>query len=63
VGFSITLQAVFESTELKHAVFRDLETYCKPDCILATNTSTILVEEVGAKTTSKHRIAGAHFFR
>lgn len=43
-------------------MFSDLERYCRPDCILSTNTSTIDISLVGAKTRSQDRIVGAHFF-
>lgn len=42
--------------------FVDLEKACGPDCILSTNTSTIDIELIGAKTKSQDRIIGAHFF-
>lgn len=35
---------------------------CGPDCILSTNTSTIDIELIGAKTKSQDRVIGAHFF-
>lgn len=40
----------------------DLEQHCRPDCILSTNTSTIDISVVGAKTKAASRILGAHFF-
>ena len=40
----------------------DLERACRPDAILATNTSTIDVELIAAKTQAADRIVGAHFF-
>ena len=40
----------------------DLERVCGPDCILSTNTSTIDIELIGAKTKSQDRVIGAHFF-
>jgi enoyl-CoA hydratase/3-hydroxyacyl-CoA dehydrogenase len=43
-------------------VFADLERATRPDCILATNTSTIDIEVVGAKTKAAERIVGTHFF-
>ena len=47
---------------LKQRIFADLESSCSPNCILATNTSTIDIELVGEKTRSQDRIVGAHFF-
>ncbi|CAM6096786.1 unnamed protein product [Calypogeia fissa] len=59
----IVIEAVFESVELKQSIFQDLEKHCKPDCILATNTSNILLGDVGAKTPNSYdRIVGTHFF-
>lgn len=40
----------------------DLEKSCRPDCILSTNTSTIDISLVGAKTSAHKRVVGAHFF-
>jgi enoyl-CoA hydratase/3-hydroxyacyl-CoA dehydrogenase len=58
----IVIEAVIEKLELKQSVFVDLERACRPDCILATNTSTINIDKIGAKTKSAERIIGAHFF-
>lgn len=56
-------QAVIENVSLKQQIFADLEKYCPPHCILATNTSTIDLELIGERTKSRDRIIGAHFFR
>ena len=56
-------QAVIENVPLKQQVFADLETYCPPHCILASNTSTIDINLIGETTKSHDRIVGAHFFR
>ena len=47
---------------LKQKIFADLEAACRPDAILSTNTSTIDISLVGAKTRAAERIVGAHFF-
>ena len=47
---------------LKQKIFADLEAACRPDAILSTNTSTIDISLVGAKTKAAERIVGAHFF-
>lgn len=54
---------MIENGQLKQQIFSELETVCGPDCILATNTSTIDLNVVGEKTISRDRIVGAHFFR
>lgn len=56
-------QAVIENVSLKQQIFADLEKYCLPHCILASNTSTIDLNLIGERTNSKDRIVGAHFFR
>ncbi len=58
----IVIEAVIENIELKQAVFADLEKQTSPDCILATNTSTIDLNVVGKKTKAAQRILGTHFF-
>lgn len=60
---TVFIQAVIENVSLKQQIFSDLEKYCGPHCILATNTSTIDLNLIGDKTRSKDRIIGAHFFR
>ena len=47
---------------LTQRIFCDLERETRPDCILSTNTSTIDINLVGAKTKAAGRIVGAHFF-
>lgn len=58
----LVIEAVIENIELKQSIFSDLEKNCRTDCILSTNTSTIDLNLVGAKTRSQDRIIGAHFF-
>ncbi|GBF93062.1 hypothetical protein Rsub_05673 [Raphidocelis subcapitata] len=58
----MVIEAVIEDIPLKQRIFADLEAACRPDAILATNTSTIDIDLVGAKTRAQDRIVGAHFF-
>ncbi|KAG7026314.1 hypothetical protein SDJN02_12815, partial [Cucurbita argyrosperma subsp. argyrosperma] len=58
----MVIEAVIEKVSLKQQIFADLEKYCPPHCILATNTSTIDLELIGERTKSRDRIIGAHFF-
>lgn len=58
----LVIEAVVENVELKQQVFADLEQATRPDCVLATNTSTIDIEIVGARTKAASRIVGTHFF-
>lgn len=60
----LVVEAVFEDLETKKEVFAQLDSVCKPDCILATNTSSIPITLL-ATSVSKERIGrflGAHFF-
>lgn len=57
------LQPSFAHTHTTHIqIFADLERACKPDAILSSNTSTIDLNLIGAKTSCPDRIVGAHFF-
>lgn len=58
----LVIEAVIEDIQLKQQVFADLEHYCAPDAILASNTSTIDLEVIGARTHAAERIVGTHFF-
>ncbi|KAK8619631.1 hypothetical protein V6N13_135913 [Hibiscus sabdariffa] len=58
----MVIEAVIENVSLKQQIFADLEKYCPPHCILASNTSTIDLNLIGKRTTSQDRIIGAHFF-
>ncbi|KAH9683512.1 peroxisomal fatty acid beta-oxidation multifunctional protein MFP2 [Citrus sinensis] len=58
----MVIEAIIENVSLKQQIFADLEKYCPPHCILASNTSTIDLNLIGERTYSKDRIVGAHFF-
>ncbi|KAK8489483.1 hypothetical protein V6N12_013126 [Hibiscus sabdariffa] len=58
----MVIEAVIENVSLKQQIFADLEKYCPPHCILASNTSTIGLNLIGKRTNSQDRIIGAHFF-
>ncbi|EYU45545.1 hypothetical protein ABFS82_14G008100 [Erythranthe guttata] len=58
----MVIEAVIENVSLKQQIFSDLEKYCPPHCILASNTSTIDLDLIGERTKSQDRIIGAHFF-
>jgi 3-hydroxybutyryl-CoA dehydrogenase len=61
-GADIVVEAVFESIEVKQAVFRELDAACGPDTVLATNTSAIPVTRIAAATGRPDRVVGTHFF-
>ncbi|WP_191412319.1 MULTISPECIES: 3-hydroxyacyl-CoA dehydrogenase NAD-binding domain-containing protein [unclassified Salinibacterium] len=56
------IEAVFEELGVKQDVFADVEQYISPEAILATNTSSLSVEQIGAKLTHPERVVGFHFF-
>jgi enoyl-CoA hydratase/3-hydroxyacyl-CoA dehydrogenase len=58
----LVVEAVFENFALKQEVFRRLEAVCRPDTILATNTSSYLVSEIARATTHPERVLGLHYF-
>ena len=56
------LEAVFEEMGIKQQVFADLEAVVSRDCVLATNTSSLSVTEMGRNLEHPERVAGLHFF-
>ncbi|MYM64413.1 3-hydroxyacyl-CoA dehydrogenase NAD-binding domain-containing protein [Pseudomaricurvus sp. HS19] len=58
----LVIEAVFEKMEVKHAVFKTLDEVCKPGAILASNTSTLDVNEIAAVTRRPQDVIGLHFF-
>ena len=56
------IEAVFEELGIKQQVFADVEQYISPEAILATNTSSLSVEQIGAKLQHPERVVGFHFF-
>ncbi|TDK26317.1 3-hydroxyacyl-CoA dehydrogenase [Luteimonas aestuarii] len=58
----LVIEAVFEDMALKKTVFADLDARCRPDAILASNTSTLDVDEIASATASPQRVLGLHFF-
>ena len=58
----LIVEAVFENMGVKKAVFAKLDAATKPDCILATNTSTLDVNAIAAATARPDKVLGMHFF-
>jgi 3-hydroxyacyl-CoA dehydrogenase/enoyl-CoA hydratase/carnithine racemase len=56
------IEAVFEELSVKRQVFAEVEAVVGPDCILATNTSSLLVTEMAANLAHPERVVGFHFF-
>jgi 3-hydroxyacyl-CoA dehydrogenase len=58
----IVVEAVFENMELKKSTFADLGRVTKADCILATNSSTLDIDEFAAASGREQLVLGHHFF-
>ncbi len=58
----IVIEAVFEDMDLKKEIFAKLDAVCKPGAILATNTSSLDVDEIAAATARPADVVGTHFF-
>jgi len=56
------LEAVYEELDVKKDVFSELERVVSPECVLATNTSSLSVSEMGAGLEHPERVVGMHFF-
>jgi 3-hydroxyacyl-CoA dehydrogenase len=58
----MVVEAVFEGMALKQEVFGELDRCCKPGAILASNTSTLNIDEIASRTSRAAYVIGAHFF-
>ena len=58
----VIIEAIFENLEAKQCLFKRLEAEARPDAILASNTSSIPLEEISAAMTKPGRLIGIHFF-
>jgi 3-hydroxyacyl-CoA dehydrogenase len=58
----IVVEAVFEDMELKKSVFAELDGICKPEAVLASNTSYLDIDEMAAATSRPGSVIGMHFF-
>ena len=58
----IVIEAIFEDAEVKRSLYKDIEPRMKPDALLATNTSSIPLEELCSALTRPERLVGLHFF-
>jgi 3-hydroxyacyl-CoA dehydrogenase / enoyl-CoA hydratase / 3-hydroxybutyryl-CoA epimerase len=61
-GADVVIEAIFEDAEAKKALFRSLEPRMKPDAVLATNTSSIRLEDLQEALEGPQRLLGLHFF-
>jgi 3-hydroxyacyl-CoA dehydrogenase len=58
----IVIEAVFEEMALKKKVYQELDQVARPDAILASNTSTLDIDQIAAATSRPQRVIGHHFF-
>ncbi|TDR93187.1 short chain enoyl-CoA hydratase /3-hydroxyacyl-CoA dehydrogenase [Enterovirga rhinocerotis] len=61
-GADLVIEAIFENMDLKKETFAKLDAVAKPGAILASNTSYLDVNEIGAVTTRPDHVIGMHFF-
>lgn len=65
IGFNsvdLVLEAVVEDLPIKHKVLQEVETIIKENCIIATNTSSLRVEDIAQVLARKENVVGMHFF-
>ena len=58
----LIIEAATENMEAKKALFQELDELCKPETIIATNTSALSITEIAAATNRPDKIIGMHFF-
>ncbi|MBM4183626.1 MAG: 3-hydroxyacyl-CoA dehydrogenase [Gemmatimonadetes bacterium] len=58
----IVIEAVFENMDLKKGIFGRLDKLCRPEAIMATNTSSLDIDEIAAVTSRPQQVVGTHFF-
>lgn len=58
----LVIEAIAEDMAVKHEIFKLLDSICKPETILATNTSSLSITEIAAVTTRPEKVIGMHFF-
>ncbi|OLF12873.1 3-hydroxyacyl-CoA dehydrogenase [Actinophytocola xinjiangensis] len=61
-GADLVIEAVFESQELKHKVFAEIEGFVEPDALLASNTSTLPITGLAEGVKRQEDFIGLHFF-
>lgn len=57
----LVVEAATENMDIKLDLFRKLDNFCKPDCILASNTSSISITKIGSVTKRPGNVIGMHF--
>jgi len=60
-GCDFVIEAATENEEIKFRIFRDLDELCRPEAILASNTSSIPIGRIAAQTKRPDKVIGMHF--
>ena len=58
----LVVEAAIENLDIKKSIFAELDAICKPECILASNTSSISITAIAAATKRPDKFIGMHFF-
>jgi 3-hydroxyacyl-CoA dehydrogenase len=58
----LVIEAAFENLKVKHSIFGSLDKHCRPEAILATNTSYLDIEAIASAVRDPSRVVGMHFF-
>jgi 3-hydroxyacyl-CoA dehydrogenase len=58
----LIIEAAFEGMALKKQIFQEIDRIAKPDCVLASNTSTLNIDEIASVTSRPQMVIGLHFF-
>ena len=58
----LVIEAIIEIMDLKKTVFKELDALCKPEAILASNTSGLSITEMASATARPDKVIGMHFF-
>jgi 3-hydroxybutyryl-CoA dehydrogenase len=61
-GCDLVIEAIVEDLEAKRELLAELDRVCRPEAVLATNTSALSVTEIAAATERPERVLGMHFF-
>ena len=62
VDVDLAIEAAFEDLKIKQEIFRQLDAVCRPDALIASNTSAISITELAAVTQRPEKVLGLHFF-
>lgn len=58
----LVIEAIIENSEVKQSVFKQLEEITSPDCVLASNTSSLSITSIASACQKPERVLGIHFF-